>query len=189
MDGFLHGNRRFRRRPGIIFYPMDAIPPAAGSTSGPAPDPASGPSSRPSAVPPSGLPPKPASGSAPGPSLPAPPRIVLPDSDSDLLDECEIETFRSGGKGGQHVNKTESAVRLRHLPTGIVVSAQEERSQYQNKLICLRKLRERVETLNARPKPRKTTRVPGRAKRASRKAKSHQSRKKQSRRGDWLAEE
>jgi ribosome-associated protein len=120
----------------------------------------------------------------PGP-LPPPPRIILPESDEALLDECDIETFRSSGKGGQHVNKTESAVRLRHLPTGIVVACQEDRSQYQNKLTCLRKLRERVEAMNARPKPRKATRVPKGAKRASRKAKSHQSRKKQDRGQNW----
>lgn len=123
--------------------------------------------------------------SAPGAPPPPPPRIVLPVSDEELLDECETETFRSGGKGGQHVNKTESAVRLRHLPTGIVVACQEERSQFQNKMICLRKLRERVAALNARPKPRKATRVPRGAKRASRKAKTRQSQKKQSRGQDW----
>jgi ribosome-associated protein len=121
----------------------------------------------------------------PGALPPPPPRIVLPEADDTLLDECEIETFRSSGKGGQHVNKTESAVRLRHLPTGIVVACQEDRSQYQNKQTCLRKLRERVELMNARPKPRKATRVPRGAKRASRKAKSHQSRKKQDRGQNW----
>jgi ribosome-associated protein len=126
---------------------------------------------------------QPPSGALPPP--PPPPRIVLPGTDEDLLDECEIETYRSGGKGGQHVNKTESAVRLRHLPSGIVVTCQEDRSQYQNKLTCLRKLRERAEALNARPKPRKPTRVPRGAKRASRKAKSHQSRKKQDRGQNW----
>lgn len=126
---------------------------------------------------------------APDGPPPPPPRIVLPDSDEDLLDECEVETFRSGGKGGQHVNKTESAVRLRHLPSGIVVACQEDRSQYQNKQTCLRKLRERAAALNARPKPRKPTRVPKGAKRASRKAKSHQSRKKQSRGRGWMAGE
>lgn len=111
--------------------------------------------------------------------------IVLPESDEDLLDECDVETFRAGGKGGQHVNKTESAVRLRHLPTGLAVACQEERSQFQNKQICLRKLREKVAKLNDRPAPRKLTKVPRSAKRSKLKAKSLQAKKKQSRNKDW----
>src|SRR6185436_3338312 len=111
--------------------------------------------------------------------------IHLPESDEALLDECEIETFRSGGKGGQHVNKTESAVRLRHLPTGIVVMAQEERSQYQNKLICLEKLRERVAKLNVKPKVRKPTKPHRGAKGAKKRAKTHLSAKKDGRSKSW----
>ena len=90
--------------------------------------------------------------------------IILPDSDEDLLRECALETFRASGPGGQHVNKTESAVRLRHLPTGLVVVAREERSQYRNKAICLRKLRAKVAQLNRRTPPRVPTRVPRSAK-------------------------
>ncbi len=111
--------------------------------------------------------------------------IVLPESDEDLLDECEVDTFRSGGKGGQHVNKTESAVRLRHEPTGLVVMCQEELSQYMNKQICLRKLREKVEKLNERPAIRRTTKVPRSAKRSNKKAKSLHSKKKQNRTKGW----
>jgi peptide chain release factor 2 len=86
--------------------------------------------------------------------------INLPESDEDLLRECEVDTFRSSGPGGQHVNKTESAVRLRHLPSGVVVSSQQERSQHRNKAVCLQKLRKRVAKLNYRPTKRVPTRVP-----------------------------
>ena len=86
--------------------------------------------------------------------------IILPESDDDLLRECEVETFRSSGPGGQHVNKTESAVRLKHVPSGIVVSSQQERSQHRNKALCLQKLRDKVAQLNYRPEKRVPTRVP-----------------------------
>ena len=86
--------------------------------------------------------------------------IQLPESDEELLRECEVDTFRSSGPGGQHVNKTESAVRLRHVPSGVVVTSQEERSQHRNKALCLEKLRAKVERLNYRPAKRVPTRVP-----------------------------
>ena len=86
--------------------------------------------------------------------------IKLPDSDEDLLRECELETFRASGPGGQHVNKTESAVRLRHVPSGVVVTSQQERSQHRNKALCLEKLREKVEKLNYRAPKRVPTCVP-----------------------------
>lgn len=90
--------------------------------------------------------------------------ILLPESDEDLLRECEVETFRASGPGGQHVNKTESAVRLKHLPSGLVVTSREERSQHRNKSICLHKLREKVRQLNDRPARRVPTRIPSSAK-------------------------
>jgi len=90
--------------------------------------------------------------------------IIPPESDEDLLRECEVETFRSSGPGGQHVNKTESAVRFRHLPSGIVVISQQERSQHRNKAICLQKLRKKIEQLNHRPAKRVPTRIPRSAK-------------------------
>ena len=108
-------------------------------------------------------------------------KIILPESDADLLRECEVDTFRASGPGGQHVNKTESAVRLTHLPSGVVVTCREERSQQRNKTICLRKLRERVEKLNHRPVKRVPTRTTRAAKERTLEEKARRSRLKRER--------
>ena len=61
--------------------------------------------------------------------------------DDQLLAQCEVDTYRASGPGGQKRNKTSSAVRLRHLPTGLLVIAEESRSQYANKAKALKRIR------------------------------------------------
>lgn len=61
-------------------------------------------------------------------------------SEDQLLAQCEVDTYRASGPGGQKRNKTSSAVRLRHTPTGLIVIAEESRSQYENKAKALKRL-------------------------------------------------
>lgn len=85
-------------------------------------------------------------------------------SNEKLLDQCEVYTFRAGGKGGQHVNKTESAVRLKHIPSGITAVCQNERSQFLNKKKCLEILRKKLAKRAEKKVPRVPTRVPSKEK-------------------------
>jgi len=83
----------------------------------------------------------------------------IPADDDALLAQCRVETFRSGGPGGQHQNVTESGVRLVHLPTGVRASARDERSQHRNRTLALKRLRGKLEALTRPETPRVPTRV------------------------------
>lgn len=82
----------------------------------------------------------------------------IPPGDAELLAQCDVETFRAGGPGGQHQNVTDSAVRLRHRPTGLLVTCRAQRSQYLNKTDALRRLRLKLRKLEEQPVPRVPTR-------------------------------
>lgn len=71
--------------------------------------------------------------------------------------EVVVEVFRASGAGGQHVNKTESALRLTHLPSGVVVTAQDSPSQHRNREIAFERLIKRIKRLNHVPKKRVPT--------------------------------
>ncbi|HMP60971.1 MAG TPA: peptide chain release factor-like protein [Gemmatales bacterium] len=74
-------------------------------------------------------------------------------SDAQLLAQCAVDTYRASGPGGQKRNKTSSAVRLRHEPTGLMVIAEESRSQHENKAKALRRLRQRLFLSLRQPPP------------------------------------
>ncbi|MDH3734842.1 MAG: peptide chain release factor-like protein [Gemmatimonadota bacterium] len=98
--------------------------------------------------------------------------------DEELLAQCRVDTFRAGGQGGQHQNKTESAVRLTHLPTGTVATARDSRSQHQNRRAALARLRVALADLERPRVPRRETRVPEREKRRRLEEKRRRSGKK-----------
>lgn len=99
----------------------------------------------------------------------------------ELVRDCDVQAFRASGPGGQGVNTTDSAVRMRHVPSGIVVTARESRSQFQNRASCLRKLKEKL-ALRARPSKKRVATKPGKAAKARRLAdKRHRARIKAAR--------
>lgn len=96
--------------------------------------------------------------------------------------DLEITFFKSTGPGGQHKNKRETAVRIVHLPTGVTVSATEERSQARNREVALERLAEKLERLRRKPKRRVATRPTRASKERRLKAKKLRGEKKAARR-------
>ena len=91
---------------------------------------------------------------------------VMPDIEEDLdievnEDDLRIDTYRSSGAGGQHINKTSSAIRITHLPTGIVVQCQNERSQHQNKDMAMQMLKAKLYLLKEQENAEKAAGIRG----------------------------
>jgi protein subunit release factor A len=97
--------------------------------------------------------------------------------------EIKLEFFRATGPGGQHRNTTDSAVRIRHLPTGIVAQATESRSQWENRAVAMKRLQALLERRERKVKVRVATKVPYGAKKERLAEKRHQADKKSQRSG------
>ena len=106
---------------------------------------------------------------------------LLPDD--ALLAQCDVQAHRASGPGGQHRNKTETAIRLVHLPSGVRVEGKDERSRMQNLRIALARLREKLARRAWRPPPRRPTRPSRAAKERRLEKKKREGRKKALRRG------
>lgn len=109
-------------------------------------------------------------------------------SDDDLARDCAFEAFHASGPGGQGVNTSDSAVRMRHEPSGIVVVSREHRSQLQNREACLRKLRAILRTRSVPPKKRVATKPTKGSVERRLKAKGRRSDLKESRRRPGMDE-
>ena len=108
-------------------------------------------------------------------------------SDDDLLAQCEVQAHRASGPGGQHRNKTETAIRLVHGPSGVSAEGKDQRSRTQNLGAALARLREKLARRAYRPPPRRPTRPTRASKQKRIEAKRHLAAKKRQRELHFLS--